>query len=193
MGGHFKSQLLSAIYLSISLFYLQTHPKNRFDDFTSIKYYTKAKHDITIPIMVHLDKPLISKLPKHRAENKFMKRGKLKKMTKHILKNVEKIFRHPSLNQTVHLVLLDVKVLRSKFSRVAMDENVSVYLKSYCDWQGEKKVFKRKWYYSILLTGLDLYYLDMANKKIRGSTGKIFIYYILTSCAVRLTLLYLLY
>ncbi|KAJ0174317.1 hypothetical protein K1T71_010463 [Dendrolimus kikuchii] len=148
------------------------HKKQFDNNLTTFKYYTKTSNVITIPMMVHLDRPLLSKLPKHRTENKFMKREKFKKMTKNILKNVEKIFRQPSLNQSIHLVLLDVKVLRSKFSKVAMDENVSVYLKSYCDWQGEKKVLKRKWFYSILLTGLDLYYLDGTNKKIRSSTGR---------------------
>lgn len=144
-----------------------TNPKKQQKDLT-IKYYTKQS-DITIPVMMHLDKALtriLSKEAKHKIREKF------KLLAKDILKDVEDLFTHPNLQQKVKLELLDVKILKNTTKKVVMDENVSKYLKSYCRWQGEKKIAKKKWFYSILFTGLDLFYLDRFGSEVRSSTGK---------------------
>ncbi|KAJ8717646.1 hypothetical protein PYW07_005576 [Mythimna separata] len=134
----------------------------------SIKYYTKQT-DIIIPVMMHLDKALtriLSKEAKHKIREKF------KLLAKDILKDVEDLFTHPNLQQKIKLELLDVKILKNTTRKVVMNENVSKYLKSYCQWQGEKKIAKKKWFYSVLFTGLDLYYLDRYGSEVRSSTGR---------------------
>ncbi|XP_063894212.1 A disintegrin and metalloproteinase with thrombospondin motifs 17 [Helicoverpa armigera] len=135
---------------------------------TSIKYYTKQS-DITIPVMMHLDKALTNILSK---ESKHKIREKFKLLAKDILKDVEELFMHPNLQQKVKLELLDVKIIRNSTKKVVMSENVSKYLKSYCNWQGEKKIAKKRWFYSVLFTGLDLFYLDRAGAEVRSSTGR---------------------
>lgn len=118
--------------------------------------------------MIHLDKVFTRNLSR---EYKTRTRQKAKNMFRNILRNVEILFRRPSLNQTVHLTLLDVKFLKSTTNKFVMDENVSNYLRSYCRWQGEKKQEMKKWYYSILFTGLDVFYYGRNNTKVRSSTG----------------------
>jgi hypothetical protein len=54
---------------------------------------------------------------------------------------------------------------------VKMDENASRYLKKYCGWQTERKMADKKWWYSILLTGLDVYFVNGNGEKVRSSTG----------------------
>ncbi|KOB65055.1 putative tick adams, partial [Operophtera brumata] len=125
----------------------------------TFEYFIKQNY-ITIPVTVHLDKALTRYLPR---EFKSRNREKVKKNFRNILNNVEDLFRRPSLNQTVQFTLLDVKFLKNS-TKFVMDENVSKYLNSYCQWQGEKKT-KKKWYYSILFTGLDLFYYGRNNTK----------------------------
>lgn len=120
--------------------------------------------------MMHLDKTLtrtISKESKHKIREKF------KLLAKDILKDVEDLFSRPNLHQKIKFELLDVKIIRNDSQKVLMNENVSKYLKSYCEWQGEKKVAKKRWYYSVLFTGLDLFYLDKEGAEVRSSTGKL--------------------
>ncbi|XP_004933456.3 A disintegrin and metalloproteinase with thrombospondin motifs 17 [Bombyx mori] len=122
----------------------------------SIEYYTKPKNGITVPIMIHLDKNLSTKLP---VKNK-MRSQKFKMAARRVLRDVEDIFEHSSLNLTISFQLLDVKILKNKIAKIAMDGDVVKYLKTYCRWQGEQKLKHENWWFSILFTGLDLFYFD---------------------------------
>lgn len=133
----------------------------------TFEYYTVSRthvSKISIPIMIHLDKALTKDLTKEYKKT-------MKKYFRDILRSVETLFRHPSLNKTVELNLLAVKKLSNSTKKYQMDENVSRYLKSYCDWQGECKLMRKEWYYSVLFTGLDVFYLDEKNKQVRSNTG----------------------
>ncbi|XP_075981210.1 snake venom metalloproteinase fibrolase-like [Anticarsia gemmatalis] len=141
---------------------------SQFHKNTTIKYYTKQS-DITVPIMMHLDKALTQTLSK---EAKRRIREKFKLLAKDILKDVEEIYTHPNLYQKIKFELLDVKIIKNNSKDVVMSENVSQYLKSYCTWQGEKKAAQKRWFYSVLFTGLDLYYLDNHGNEVRRSTGR---------------------
>lgn len=115
--------------------------------------------------MIHLDKALTKDLSKEHKKT-------VKKYFQDVLKSVQTLFRHPSLNQTIHFNLLGVKILSNATKKLQMNEDVSKYLNTYCQWQGEKKIQKKKWYYSVLFTGLDVYYIDGKKNKVRTSTGK---------------------
>ncbi|CAG4980635.1 unnamed protein product [Colias eurytheme] len=133
---------------------------------THLSYSTK-KIEVTIPTMVHLDIKLTKKLAK---EYSFKTRKKLKTIVKGIIKDASSLFKHKYLNATVNFKLLDVKFFRNN-KAVTMDENATNYLRNYCDWQTEKKKLKKKLYYSVLLTGLDLFYIKNG-KPVRGSTAR---------------------
>ncbi|XP_050352686.1 A disintegrin and metalloproteinase with thrombospondin motifs adt-2-like [Nymphalis io] len=131
------------------------------------KYLTKPTNDITIKIMVHIDKELTRKLIQKYG---LKTRKKLKNLTHGILENARKLFMHPSLNQTINFKLLDTRFLRNS-KVIAMDENAPKYLSSYCDWQSKKKMSERSLYYSVLLTGLDLFHVN-DGKLIRSNSGR---------------------
>ncbi|RVE40633.1 hypothetical protein evm_014717 [Chilo suppressalis] len=133
---------------------------------SSIEYYTKHRHHVPLPVIIHFDKALTDRLA---AEYKIKTRKKLKEISKSILKEVESYYRHPSLNYSIHLSLQDTRFLRKNL--IELDDNASSYLRKYCTWQGERKRKGERWWYSILLTGLDLYYLNN-NGKVRSSTGR---------------------
>ncbi|XP_026739823.1 A disintegrin and metalloproteinase with thrombospondin motifs adt-2-like [Trichoplusia ni] len=135
---------------------------------TSIKYLTKQT-DITIPIMMHLDKALTKIIS---PDKKMRIREKFKLLAKDILKDVEDYFSRPNLQQKIKFELLDVKIIKNTTEKVRMNENVSKYLRSYCQWQGQKKTAKQMWFYSVLFTGLDLFYLDNEGAEVRSSTGR---------------------
>ncbi|XP_046970101.1 A disintegrin and metalloproteinase with thrombospondin motifs 16-like [Vanessa cardui] len=132
-----------------------------------IKYIAKPNNDITIKIMVHIDKELTRKLVQ---EYGLKTRKKLKNLTHGILESARKLFMHPSLNQTINFKLLDTRFLRNN-RVIAMDENAPKYLSSYCDWQSKKKISERTLYYSVLLTGLDLFHVNNG-KLIRSNSGR---------------------
>ncbi|XP_013137148.1 PREDICTED: A disintegrin and metalloproteinase with thrombospondin motifs 17-like [Papilio polytes] len=134
--------------------------------FTLIK--PQPKNEITINIMMHFDKVLTDKLVKEYGAKT---RKKLKIISNGILKDVENFYRHPSLNQNIKFKLKDTRFLKNNTKIVKMDENGSLYLKSYCEWQGKRKLVN-DWYYSVLLTGLDLYYLSKNGEEVRRSTGR---------------------
>lgn len=136
--------------------------------FTLIK--PQPKNEITINIMMHFDKVLTDKLVKEYGAKT---RKKLKIISNGILKDVENFYRHPSLNQNIKFKLKDTRFLKNNTKIVKMDENGSLYLKSYCEWQGKRKLVN-DWYYSVLLTGLDLYYLSKNGEEVRRSTGIFF-------------------
>ncbi|KAM3960273.1 A disintegrin and metalloproteinase with thrombospondin motifs adt-2 [Aphomia sociella] len=136
--------------------------------YSSIAYYTKQTRNITIPIMIHIDKELTKMLIK---EHKTKSRNKMKNISKHLLKEVERFFRQTKLSQIIKFKLIDTRFLRNKVKKLSINGNASKYLKSYCNWQGEMKLLKKKWYYSVLLTGIDLYYV-YNNKTVRSSTGR---------------------
>lgn len=120
-----------------------------------------------IPVKVHLDFHLSKKIAK---EHGFRTRKKIKDIVHTILREANKLFRRPSLNQTITLKLLDTKFLR-RTKKVATDENASNYLKSYCDMQSYHKGLAKKQYYSILLTGLNLFYVNNG-RNFTKSTGR---------------------
>lgn len=134
-----------------------------------MKYYTKQT-DFTIPVMMHLDRALVNILSKE-AKSKI--KDKFKLLAKDILKDTENLFARQSLHQKIKFELLDVKIVRNDTRKVRMNKNVSKYLKSYCQWQGEKKIARKKWFYSVMFTGLDLFYLDENGAKVTSSTGKL--------------------
>lgn len=140
----------------------QRHPKISS---SSVEYFTKNQV-ATINLKLHIDKVLIRKLTSQYGRKT---RQRLKILTKDLVQEVEGFFKHPSLNNKIQFQLLDTKVLKNNSKVVAMDENGTKYLKSYCQWQAVKK--KNTWYYSVLLTGLDLYYLNRDGREIRKSTG----------------------
>lgn len=118
--------------------------------------------------MIHVDSVLTKMLAK---QYKTKRRHNMRNISKNLLKDVEKLFKHSNLNQEIKFKLIDTKFLRNNMKKFTMDENVSKYLESYCSWQGEVKMMKKKWYYSVLLTGIDVYYIY--NKRIiRSSTGR---------------------
>lgn len=117
--------------------------------------------------MIHLDKVLTNRLAK---EFKSKTRKRLKTISQDMLKDVQNFFRHPSLNQNIKFRLRDTRFLKNRTSVVKMDENGSVYLNSYCEWQSKKKS-AHDWYFSVLLTGLDLFYVSNTGEEVRRSTG----------------------
>ncbi|CAG5015074.1 unnamed protein product [Parnassius apollo] len=125
-------------------------------------------YEITINIMIHLDKVLTNRLIKEYGSKT---RKRLKIISNGILKDVESFFHHPSLNQNMKFRIMDTRFLKNRTRIVRMDENGSKYLKSYCEWQSQKKMAK-SWYYSVLLTGLDLYYIGKTGEEVRRSTGR---------------------
>ncbi|XP_069361567.1 A disintegrin and metalloproteinase with thrombospondin motifs adt-2-like isoform X2 [Maniola hyperantus] len=137
---------------------------------SSIKYLTQQNNnnnDITIKVMVHFDKFLTKKLVK---EYKVKTRKKLKMITHRILEDARNYFKHPSLNQTVNFVLMDTRFLRDSKNLMG-DENAREYLKNYCDWQAKKKVTAKTQYYSVLLTGMDIFHINNG-KYVRTSSGR---------------------
>lgn len=50
------------------------------------------------------------------------------------------------------------------------NENAKEYLKNYCDWQAKKKIRAKTFFYSVLLTGMDLFHVKNG-KQSRTSTG----------------------
>ncbi|CAK1550810.1 unnamed protein product [Leptosia nina] len=134
---------------------------------TFLTISTETRRDITIPIVVHLDFKLSKKLAK---EHSFKTRKKIKTIVSNVFKEANVLFRRPSLNQTITLKLLDTKFFR-KTTAVAMDENATNYLRSYCQWQSLKKVKQKKLYYSVLLTGLDLFYIKNG-RAVKSSTAR---------------------
>ncbi|XP_050674651.1 A disintegrin and metalloproteinase with thrombospondin motifs 16-like [Leptidea sinapis] len=133
----------------------------------SIAYQTKANYQINVPIMFHYDIKLTKKLAK---EYSFKTRKKIQSISKNILKEASSIFNHSSLNKTINFTLIGTKFIRD-IRAVRLDENASNYLRSYCDWQTKKKIIKKKMYYSVLLSGLDLFYVNNG-KPVRGSVGR---------------------
>ncbi|XP_047516859.1 snake venom metalloproteinase atroxase-like [Pieris napi] len=123
--------------------------------------------EIIIPVKVHLDFHLSKKIAK---EHGFRTRKKIKDIVHNILREANKLFRRPSLNQTITLRLLDTKFLR-RTKMVAIDENATIYLKNYCEMQSYYKSLKKKQYYSILLTGLNLFYISNG-RKVTKSTAR---------------------
>ncbi|XP_059057943.1 A disintegrin and metalloproteinase with thrombospondin motifs adt-2-like [Achroia grisella] len=135
---------------------------------SSMKYITKQSQNITVPVMIHIDKALFKILIK---EYKTKIRNNMKDISKRLLKEVERIFKRANLNQVLKFKLLDTRFLGSKMKKITMDGNASNYLLNYCKWQGQMKILKKKWYYSVLLTGLDLYYTHNG-RIMRSSTGR---------------------
>ncbi|XP_072943005.1 snake venom metalloproteinase fibrolase-like [Epargyreus clarus] len=135
----------------------------------SVEYLTRSNQVINIPIIIHMDPVLTLKLSREYGSRN---RRKLKEISHKLLKEVESFYQHRSLNQTIRFRLIETRFLRNKTNIVAMDENASKYLKSYCDWQSNKKMFRKKWYYSVLLTALDLYYVNNRGEEVRRSTGR---------------------
>ena len=133
------------------------------------------QNEITIKMMIHIDQPLTKKLATIYRSNT---RKKLKTISHKLLEDVRKLFTHPSLNQTIQFKLIDTRFLRN--SRiVALDENAPKYLKSYCEWQSAKKIAQKTWYYSVLLTGLDLFHVNNG-RKVKSNSGMIinFVYFL---------------
>ncbi|XP_045452344.1 A disintegrin and metalloproteinase with thrombospondin motifs 16-like [Melitaea cinxia] len=133
----------------------------------SIKYIAKPNHDITIKVMIHIDKVLTRKLVK---EHRLTTRKTLKNITNGILEDARKLFKQSNLNQTVKFKLLDTRFLRND-KVISMNENAQKYLSSYCDWQSKKKISQRSLYYSVLLTGLDLYHMNNG-RIIKSNSGR---------------------
>lgn len=119
--------------------------------------------------MIHIDKELTHKLAR---EHKHKMRNKVKEIVNNIFKEVERIYSQPSLNQRVKFRLIATKFLKNKNGKITVTEDASVYLKSYCDWQGQRKRWYKKWFYSVLLTGWDLYYMR-DGRAVRSSTGNL--------------------
>ncbi|XP_053614493.1 uncharacterized protein LOC128677574 isoform X2 [Plodia interpunctella] len=139
---------------------------NHIND-NSIQYFEQFTN-ITIPIMIHFDKELTLKL---RKSSPHRTRYAMKTISKNVLKKVERLFLQPSLNQRIKLELIDARSLKR---RLVNDTNISVYLKRYCTWQGERKNLRKMNYFSVLLTGLDMYHLNRMRKnwKATGRTYK---------------------
>ncbi|XP_039759629.1 A disintegrin and metalloproteinase with thrombospondin motifs 17-like [Pararge aegeria] len=137
---------------------------------STIKYLTQNNNNnnnITIKIMVHIDKALRRRLVK---EYKIKTREKLKMITHRVLTEAKNYFKHPSLNQTVNFVLLNTRFLKDVRNKIS-NEDARLYLKNYCDWQTKKKVAAKMLYYSVLLTGMDLFHIKNG-KVLRTSTGR---------------------
>lgn len=133
-------------------------------DLQTVEYFTKSSQAIVVPIIMHLDKAMESQMPKLNGSKRVNFKPKA------LLRDVEKVFTLKSLNQKVRLKLVNLKVINNR-TGVATDENVSKYLKSYCEWQKNKKHQKGDWHFSVLLTGLDIYYVDKQGHKVKESTG----------------------
>ncbi|KAI8420421.1 hypothetical protein MSG28_008915 [Choristoneura fumiferana] len=101
-------------------------------DLQTIEYLTKPNQEIVIPIIMHLDKAMESQMPRLNGSKRINFKPKA------LLREVEKVFTLKSLNQKVRLKLVNLKVINNR-TGVAVDENVSKYLKSYCEWQKNKK------------------------------------------------------
>ncbi|XP_068620665.1 A disintegrin and metalloproteinase with thrombospondin motifs 17-like [Battus philenor] len=132
---------------------------------------SKQQHktnDVTINIMIHLDKVLTNKLVKEYGAKT---RKRLKQISNGILNEVQNAYKHASLDQNIRFKLQDTRFLKNNTKVVKMDENGSTYLKSYCEWQSQKKTADN-WYFSVLLTGLDVYYVSKTGEKVRRSTGR---------------------
>ncbi|XP_073953270.1 snake venom metalloproteinase leucurolysin-A-like [Choristoneura fumiferana] len=134
-------------------------------DLQTIEYLTKPNQEIVIPIIMHLDKAMESQMPRLNGSKRINFKPKA------LLREVEKVFTLKSLNQKVRLKLVNLKVINNR-TGVAVDENVSKYLKSYCEWQKNKKHEHGDWYFSVLLTGLEIYYVDKRGQKVKESTGR---------------------
>lgn len=132
-------------------------------------YNVQNKHSniIEIPVMIHIDKPLRSILIKETGDRKLKI---LKEFSRKLLIQVEKLFQHSSLNHNIKFRLLDTKLLKNNTNFVKIDGNVSKYLSSYCQWQSERKSQRKLLYFSVLLTGLNVYY-EKGGNKIWGCTG----------------------
>ncbi|XP_013197217.1 A disintegrin and metalloproteinase with thrombospondin motifs 19 [Amyelois transitella] len=158
---------LCSVLLSFMIFYegfcKQRFAANHAND-NSVRYFEKYPN-ITIPIMIHFDKALTLRMRKSQPHKMKIN---VKILSKNLLKKVENIFRRPFLNQRVKFKLLEARNLKR---RIVNDTNVSIYLKRYCKWQGERKRLRKKSYFSVLLTGLDVYYLNKG-RKVWTSTGR---------------------
>ncbi|KAG6454326.1 snake venom metalloproteinase trimerelysin-2 [Manduca sexta] len=143
-------------------------PSRLNDVGSKANYYEKKNRALTIPIIVHLDRAVAIK---HADIKKYRRTKTLKTAFRKIFKEVEEFYRRPSLNMTVNIKLIDVRVLKKNYSKQA-EENVSKYLQKYCRWQGLVKTKRQKLWYSILFTGLDMFYLDGFGKKVTTSTGR---------------------
>ncbi|XP_061720488.1 A disintegrin and metalloproteinase with thrombospondin motifs 7-like [Cydia pomonella] len=131
--------------------------------------YTEPQRDISIPIMLHMDTATTHQMAKLKGYQKTKEgRRRLNFAPKLILREVEKVLK--SLDQRVHLKLVNFKIVTNQ--TLDVDENVSDYLRNYCAWQKNMKVKRGETYFSVLLTGLDVYYIGKNGKKVRESTGR---------------------
>ncbi|XP_041985061.1 A disintegrin and metalloproteinase with thrombospondin motifs 16-like [Aricia agestis] len=128
----------------------------------SLAYRTKEK-EIVIRTVVHVDTAAAKKMV---AQYRTQSRRKIKNAIAGVLENARSLLSHSSLNQTFKFRVLGIKFMRKNNM---MSEDATKYLASYCDWQSKRK---KQMYYSILLTGLDVYYLNRAGEKNRRSTGR---------------------
>ncbi|XP_048483983.1 A disintegrin and metalloproteinase with thrombospondin motifs 16-like [Plutella xylostella] len=79
------------------------------------------------------------------------------------------------LNVNVNFNILGIRFIRRHLRTVDRTEDISLYLRSYCEWQGMKKIAKKKQYFSILFTSLDLYSTkNGSNLKVREAVGRSF-------------------
>ncbi|CAH2089162.1 unnamed protein product [Euphydryas editha] len=116
--------------------------------------------------MIHIDKMLTRKLLK---EHGLKTRKMRKNITFGILEEARKLFSRSVLNQTIKFKLLDTRFLKNKV--ISMNENAQKYLSGYCDWQSKIKIRERLLYYSVLLTGLDLFHVNNG-RKIKSNSGR---------------------
>ncbi|XP_049876679.1 snake venom metalloproteinase atroxase-like [Pectinophora gossypiella] len=164
-------KIVSIVFLLVALEYgfcviiktRRQHPKES----SSVEYFTKPNQNPTIKVLIHIDNVLAKKLA---AEFDTRARKKIKIRMNYLVKDVERIINGINLSQKFTIKLIDTKFLKNKSSIVEMDENASNYLRSYCAWQSQKK--RNQWFYSVLLTGLDLYYVNGNGQKERRSTGR---------------------
>lgn len=124
---------------------------------------------VTIPLVIHYDK-VISDLLSKRYGPKW--KIKIKTLSKKFVKEAEEKFRHSSLKRKITLNLIDVKFLRNITNVLKIDDYSVNYLKNYCEWQAIKKKLSKKIFYSVLITGVDLYYFNQNGKKNRKRIGK---------------------
>ncbi|GBP35811.1 hypothetical protein EVAR_20667_1 [Eumeta japonica] len=120
---------------------------------------------IVVPIMLHIDKSLRKKL----AKDKIQVGRSLRKFATNLLTEAQKNFVGLTENYQIKLKLLKARSLKASNYTKTIGE-VSAYLKNYCDWQAHVKWARNEWHYSVLLTGLDMYYVNAKGKKITAST-----------------------
>lgn len=99
----------------------------------------------------------------------------IKEKTKQLIEKTQKLFDNELFDVEIELNLLRTKFLQRNSFIVDSERSASEYLQAYCDWQTIIKE-KRGLYYTVLLTGHNIYTQEENDTKNFKNEGEFFLH-----------------